>query len=766
MEKEGKPKKDLSDELESLRDEIAQLQSLIQIPASGIPSPSTPGDAETIAAPSFPPSLVEDGPLGIGLVDVQFNITKANAAFCRMLGYSQNEISFLRIQDLVEDSTACTHLITQIFEGTLPASKAEVQCIHKNRHKLWTQITVSAIPRMPESRKSCLILLEDISDRKWTEIALETEKQLLEMLISSSVDGIVAFDRDGFITVWNQGMERIFGVPKKDAVGRPAFQACPFLVDLGEDVNFAAALNGNKVISRDKSYTIPGSKTPAYFEGYYGPMYNPRDGEIIGGLAIIRDVTERTMAIDEKRISEERYRELFENAYDMVYTHDLDGTITSINKAAERLLGYSRTEALQMRFYQFVAPEFQQIARRMIDRQIADQAPMTQEIEIISKDQERVTLEVCNRLVFREGVPVGVQGIARDISERKKSEEALQKANKNLEAWVQELEHRTREMVLLSEMGDILRACRTTEEIYEVIVRVSREIFPVEGGALYVIGPLHNIVEAVAQWGDAGQPKLTFSPDECWALRRGRVHWVEDTRVGLLCNHLQSPPPRGYLCVPMMAQSETVGVLHLAQPADTQMPEAKQRLAMAMAEHVAMALSNLRLNETLRNQSIRDQLTRLFNRNFMEESLELELRRAVRSRSSLTVIMLAVDDFQTLNENYGLDIGDSLLRRTGILLQSHVRKGDIACRYSGHTYAIILPNISLEVSRERGKTLCDLMRTLEIRYQDEQVCHASASVGLAAYPNHGKTVEDLLRSAEAALNRARKSGGNCVKVAS
>jgi diguanylate cyclase (GGDEF)-like protein len=401
----------------------------------------------------------------------------------------------------------------------------------------------------------------------------------------------------------------------------------------------------------------------------------------------------------------------------------------------------------------------------MIDRQIADQAPITQEIEVISKGKGRITLELCNRLIFREGKPLGIQGIARDISERKKSEEALQTANKNLEAWVQELESRTRELTLLSEMGDILRACLTTEEVYEVIVRISQEIFPVEGGALYVLGSLRNVVEAVAYWGNAEKAKLTFKPDECWALRRGRVHWVEDTRVGLLCNHLQSPPPRGYLCVPMMAQSEAVGILYLAQPEDAQMPEAKQRLAMAMAEHVAMALSNLRLNETLRNQSIRDQLTGLFNRSFMEESLDLELRRAVRAQNTVSVIMIAIDDFQTLNENYGLDIGDSLLRRTAILLQSNVRKGDIACRFSGHTYVLVLPNSTLRVSRQRADTICDLVRTLEVQYQTEHVSHSSASVGLAVFPDHGQTVENLLRAAEAALNQAKRSGGNCTVVA-
>ena len=764
MDTEGKPKNDLAKELESLREEIAHLQSLIQFPATQTSAPETSGEAAVSPEASPLPDLLDEGPLGMAMVKPDFSFTVANTALCRMLGYSQREMKSLSIDDIAEDPDRCKQLVSQVLQGVLRTSKTEARFLQKNHEKIWVQFTVSAALRGTESPKGCLILIEDIADRKWAEIALKTEKQLLERIINSSVDGIVAFDSDGFITVWNPAMERIFGVSQKEALGRPAFQACPFFVELGEDVNFAAALSGDTAISRDKSYTVPGSKLPAHFESYYGPMYDPMNGEVIGGLAIIRDVTERRLALDEKQISEERYRELFENAYDMVYTHDLDGKITSINKAAERMLGYSRAEALEMRFYQLVAPEYRQTARRMIDRQIADQAPMTQEIEIIPKDEGRITLEVSNRLIFREGKPVGIQGIARDISERKKTEEALQNANKNLEAWVQELEVRTREMKLLNEMGDILRACLTKEEVYEVIVRISREIFPVQGGALYVIGPVRNIVESVAEWGDTSKAKLTFTPDECWALRRGRLHWVEDSSTGLTCQHLHSQP-RGYLCIPMMAQSEAVGILHLIEPEDTQMPEAKQRLAMAMAEHVAMALSNLKLNETLRNQSIRDQMTGIFNRSFMEESLELEMRRALRNQSSLSVIMLAIDDFQTINENYGLEIGDSLLRRFGMLLQSNVRKGDIACRYSGHTYVVVLPQSNFEVSRKRAETVCYLARTIDIQYQGEAVGHATASVGLAVFPNHGQTAENLLRSAEAAVNRAKSSGGNCVNVA-
>jgi len=764
MDIKGEPKKDLEDELESLREEMAHLQSLIQAPVKKSLQREDSNNVPAAETDAFAFGYIENAPLGMAVATRPFHIEKANATFCRMLGYAPEETASLSIEALAQDPDTCIQLLQQIFEKVQPVSKTETKFLKKTGESFWIQFTASLISEDREGGHYALIVIEDIGDRIGTEHALQAQKRLLESLINSSLDGIVAFDSDGFFTVWNPAMERIFGVSAKETLGKLAFQACPFLVELGEDVNFAAALKGEKVISRDKSYTIPGSTTPAYFEGYYGPMYNPIGGEVIGGLAIIRDVTERTLAEEEKRISEERYRELFENAYDMVYTYDLTGKITSINKAAERILGYTRAEALEMRFHQFVAPEFQQIARRMMDRQIADQAPVTQELEIIAKNSNRITLEVSNRLIFREGKAVGIQGIARDITERKKTEEALQKANVNLESWVRELEQRTREMTLLSEMGDILRACITKEEIYEVIVRTSQEIFPSQGGALYVIGPLRNIVEQVAEWGEKTRSKPTFTPDECWALRRGRVHWVEDTNVGLLCKHLSSPPPKGYLCVPMMAQSEAVGVLHLTQLEDSPMPEAKQRLAVAMAEHVAMALSNLRLNETLRNQSIRDSLTGLFNRSFMEESLELELRRSSRTQSPVGVIMFSLDNFQTINEKYGSHVGDSLLRGAGIALQSNIRKGDIASRFSEHTYVVVLPSGNEGITRQRAETICDLARRLEIKREDEHLGYSTASVALAVFPEHGQTVETLLRAAETALNRAKSSGGDCVAV--
>ncbi len=463
--------------------------------------------------------------------------------------------------------------------------------------------------------------------------------------------------------------------------------------------------------------------------------------------------------------SSDLYRELFENASDIIFTYNFEGRLISVNRAVERITGHTRAEALQTNLVDIIAPEYSQLAKRMVDPQAAGEVSLNCELEILAKDNSRIALGISTRPIFRGGKPVAVQGIARDITKRRKTEADLQEANQKLEAWVTELEQRTREMALLNDMGDILRACLTSEEAYNVIVRVAQQIFPVQVGALYIIAPSRNSVEAVAVWGDTELAERTFAPPECWALRRGRMHYVENSKSGLVCRHIHHAPPDGYLCIPMMAQSEAIGVLHLMQPGNVKMTETKQRMAITMSEHIAMALSNLRLHETLRSQSIRDPLTGLFNRRFMEESLELEIRRASRNQRPLGMIMMDLDHFKYFNDNFGHEAGDLLLKELGALLRGNIRGEDIACRYGGEEFTLILPEGSGAVTRQRAEFYKEAIQRLDIHYRGNPLGRVTASMGVAIFPDHGRTAKALVEAADKALYRSKSAGRDRVTMA-
>jgi diguanylate cyclase (GGDEF)-like protein len=334
---------------------------------------------------------------------------------------------------------------------------------------------------------------------------------------------------------------------------------------------------------------------------------------------------------------------------------------------------------------------------------------------------------------------------------------------------VTELERRNQEVLLINEMADLLQSCLTVEEAYRVIAESLSRLFGEESGALCLLSSSRNILEAVAVWGDAPVGEDHFLPNACWALRRGRVHVVGGPGTGPVCLHAGTPAPAAYLCVPMMARGETLGLLHVRREPDGDDPAAwgasRGQLATAVAENLSLSLGNFRLRETLRNQSIRDPLTGLFNRRYAEESLERELRRAARSGAPIGLISLDLDHFKRYNDRYGHETGDVVLRLVSKFVESSVRGGDIACRYGGEEFLLILPEAPLTVAAARAEAIRDGVRAIKVPRLASTGEVLTVSLGVASFPEHGTDVRTLLRVADAALYEAKAEGRDRVVVA-
>lgn len=365
--------------------------------------------------------------------------------------------------------------------------------------------------------------------------------------------------------------------------------------------------------------------------------------------------------------------------------------------------------------------------------------------------------------------------VARDITERKVAEQSLEDSNRQLLASVQELERRHREHVVLAKLGELMQMCKTTEESRGVLAQFADELFPGTSGNLYLRNFGNGLLESVVAWGDAalaGDPVIGH--DDCWALRRGQLHVVEEPGSKLVCQHLIAAPSGPCLCAPIAAQGEVLGMLHfqlgreeayLPAPVRQRRLAAQQAWALTVSEHIALALSNLRLRESLRAQAVRDSLTGLYNRRYMEQALEREILRATRNNRSVGVIMLDLDHFKAFNDTHGHEAGDMLLRVLGDYLVTHVRAEDIACRYGGEEFVVILPEASSEMSRARAEELWKGVQGLHVNYHGELLRGVTTSVGVAAFPSHGRTMAELLRAADAAMYAAKRAGRNCVEFA-
>jgi diguanylate cyclase (GGDEF)-like protein len=220
-----------------------------------------------------------------------------------------------------------------------------------------------------------------------------------------------------------------------------------------------------------------------------------------------------------------------------------------------------------------------------------------------------------------------------------------------------------------------------------------------------------------------------------------------------------------------MAQGETLGILCLvAEPNGAAgAPGSKYDLnvkqAVSVAEQAPLSFANFKLREKLRYQSIRDPLTGLFNRRYLDESLDRELPRAIRKHRSLGVIMLDVDHFKKFNDMFGHDAGDTVLKELGDHLAKCIRREDLACRYGGEEFTLILPESSLEDTRRRAEELRKTFQQLSVKHRSIVLGKVTLSLGVAAFPEHGTTSVDLLAAADAALLRAKREGRNRVLVA-
>lgn len=361
------------------------------------------------------------------------------------------------------------------------------------------------------------------------------------------------------------------------------------------------------------------------------------------------------------------------------------------------------------------------------------------------------------------------QPLLREVAELEEMGAVLRDDQSRLEARVRErtvdLEWRNHEISTLAKMSRFLQACTSITEAYDVITRTGRRLFPDAAGYLFVYSASRNDLELVASWGGLTlkPDEHLFTPEECWALRCGRVSFFDDHDTCISCRHVKSPELERYICVPVIAQGEVMGVLHLRPESgatgwEGDTANLNKRWAVTLSEHIALALTNLRLRETLRNQSIRDPLTGLFNRRYLEETLEREVTRAVRKGHPLAVVMLDVDHFKRFNDTHGHEAGDVLLREIGSLFNQRFREGDVASRYGGEEFTLALPEMSQEIACERVDRLLRDIRQLSARHQGELLGKVTASAGIAMYPQHGGRGEDLLRVADRALYQAKAAG--------
>lgn len=356
--------------------------------------------------------------------------------------------------------------------------------------------------------------------------------------------------------------------------------------------------------------------------------------------------------------------------------------------------------------------------------------------------------------------------LIRDLLRRKDFERQLSASNTNLTTTVATLGDRVVEGVLLKNARDELQLCVSSHQAYTCLARHFEALIPGSRGALLVLNNSRSMLVRQAAWNDPVELLDGFDSEVCCGLRTGRARWRRHGESEIHCGHFAGAAPENYMCVPLAALGETLGFvyLHFTSEENIRLAHTRELLIYNMVELAAMSIAGLNLRAKLESQSIRDGLTGLFNRHFLEISLDRELQRASRQGTKLALLMIDVDHFKMFNDTYGHEAGDQILRELASCLQDSVRSQDVVCRYGGEEFVILTPEANEATAMARADALRERVSEIQMQFRGESLRQISISVGVALYPDVAHNATDLLRMADRALYQAKNAGRNQIKL--
>jgi len=328
---------------------------------------------------------------------------------------------------------------------------------------------------------------------------------------------------------------------------------------------------------------------------------------------------------------------------------------------------------------------------------------------------------------------------------------------------IENARHFLLEMSLINKMNDKLQTCQELKEAYTIISHSAQELFPDLSGGLCLRLPSTNEMETVQCWGNIQIMKSTFDLEDCWALREGHTYIVNDPHTSLICKHFDSPPLKGYICLPLIVQDGLIGMLEF-NSSNNDITDYQQHLAITFSEVLRLSIGNIKLRESLNEQAAHDPLTGLYNRRYLNETLPRELQRAIRAKRSLCVAMLDLDFFKKVNDTYGHEAGDEVLKFVAEQLKINLRAGDLACRYGGEEFLLVLVDATIQDAMPHLQQICTDIREAHMTYLKQKLPKITISVGLAEAPRNANKAIDIIRMADDALYKAKNEGRDRIEV--
>ena len=570
-------------------------------------------------------NLLDSSFIGIRISDKNDNTLYANKALLDIFGYEN-------IQEVIkkppqEQYTPEAHAgwvlrHEKLLRGEPTLDRVDIEIVRKDG--AIRNLDVSMREVFWDGKQQYQTLYHDITERKQTEKALKASEENFRNSMDNTLVGIRISDIDNRTLYANQALLDIFGYKNIDEVRAKSPQEYYSPESYADYLAMRGKYGNGEIIPDQVDIDIIRKDgTVRHLQALFKIVLWDGKQQY---QTLYNDITERKQAAEALHESEEKYRLIVENSSDFIYTLNAKGEFIYVSPSVKNILGYNPTDLIGRAFTSLVHPDDLQVIEEAIRRHNAGEKQPSVGDEYRFRNAAGVWrwhISRGNRMVNTGGKLFNFIGIANDVTEMKRLEEETKQTNERLASMVKKLEEQQRQNTILTEMRDMLQACSKMEETAPIIMGFMKKLFPASQGALFLLSNSRSDLESIVTWGDfpTSSDNNVFAPDSCWGLRRGHAHVVDDINIGPICPHLINTPSAPYVCLPLMAKGDIVGLLHLksfnsVSGQNTETSDLRQ-MALTLSEYLSLSIANVKLSESLSRQSIQDPQSGLYNRRFM-----------------------------------------------------------------------------------------------------------------------------------------------------
>lgn len=345
----------------------------------------------------------------------------------------------------------------------------------------------------------------------------------------------------------------------------------------------------------------------------------------------------------------------------------------------------------------------------------------------------------------------------------------LYEAKKMAKVKLLESSRHLQELKFLKDLTQALQTCSSLKMDAIPIAKYCELLLPSTSGIVYLTNNKTGKLSPFFKWGLKSSKSLSFPISKCMAFLSRNPYYLSGKGYIDSCEHLKNfvseNPSSLNLCLPLTDQDGILGLLHIRDYSYSKTDKNPFLIPETLAIQLSLSISNIKKGDLLKDQAIRDPLTNLFNRRYLNETLPRELHYALRQSLPLAILMIDIDYFKKVNDTYGHETGDDVLKNIGLILQEYFRKSDIPCRFGGEEFILVLPGTSLNTAIQKAEQLRQAVTNLRLSFEDEIIKGLSISLGVASFPEHGHSTNGLIGAADQALYRAKELGRNRVEVA-